>query len=78
MTTNQIAQALIEAEAEICYDVAANVGQLFSNVKGMKWFVDAVADEVDGHEDDFLELLDTVTADERSFGPKGTRKHHHS
>ncbi len=45
-TPNPIAEALaaIEREYTVCFDVAAEHGQMFLNVKHMKWFVDAVAD----------------------------------
>jgi hypothetical protein len=38
------AQEAIEREDTVCFDVAAEHGQIFGNVKGMKWFVDAVAE----------------------------------
>lgn len=40
------ARQAIENEEEICYDVAAENGQIFDNVKHMKWFVEAVAEEL--------------------------------
>lgn len=36
----------IERRSKLCFDVAANMGQIFDNVKHMQWFVDAVADEL--------------------------------
>ena len=33
----------IEQEATVCYDVAAEHGQMFENVRHMRWFVQAVA-----------------------------------
>jgi hypothetical protein len=43
---NPIAEALaaIERQDTVCFDVAAENGQIFLNVKHMKWFVDAVAE----------------------------------
>lgn len=41
------AEEAIENEDEICFDVAANVGQMFGNVKHMTWFKEAVAEELD-------------------------------
>ena len=43
---NPIAAALeaIEREDQVCFDVAAEHGQMFLNVKHMTWFVDAVAE----------------------------------
>lgn len=38
------AQRMIAHEKELCFDVAAEHGQMFGNVKHMTWFVDAVAD----------------------------------
>jgi hypothetical protein len=38
------AQEAIEREDHVCFDVAAEHGQIFGNVKGMKWFVEAVAE----------------------------------
>ena len=38
------AQEAIEREDTVCFDVAAEHGQIFLNVKHMRWFVDAVAD----------------------------------
>ena len=41
-----LAQQAIDNEEELCFDIAANLGQIFSNVKHMAWFVDAVAQEL--------------------------------
>jgi len=41
------AQWLIDNDDEIIYDVAANVGQIVDNVKHMRWFLNAVADEIE-------------------------------
>lgn len=41
-----LAQQAIENEARVCFDVCANLGQIFGNVKHMAWFVDAVAQEL--------------------------------
>ena len=43
---NPIAEALaaIDREDTVCFDVAAEHGQMFLNVKHMKWFVDTVAE----------------------------------
>lgn len=38
------AREAIEREDTVCFDVAAERGQMFANVKDMKWFVDAVAE----------------------------------
>lgn len=38
------ARQLIESRSPIAYDVAASHGQIFSNVKHMDWFIDAVKD----------------------------------
>jgi hypothetical protein len=38
------AEALIEADDPMIYDVAADTGQIVDNVKHMPWFVDAVAE----------------------------------
>lgn len=40
------AKEAIERGDDICYDVATNAGQIFDNVKHMKWFVEAVAEEL--------------------------------
>jgi len=40
------ARAAIQREDSVCFDVAAEYGQMFENVKHMKWFVRAVADEL--------------------------------
>ena len=47
-----IAKALraIEREETVCFDVAADSGQMFDNVKHMRWFIEAVADAVKGLE----------------------------
>lgn len=37
----------IETEKSICFDVAAEHGQIFSNVCGMRWFVEAVAEALE-------------------------------
>jgi len=34
----------IEREDVVCFDVAAEHGQIFGNVKDMRWFVEAVAE----------------------------------
>ncbi len=49
-TTKQIATARrhIERESELAYDVASEVGQIFSNVKHMSWFLKAVLVELYG------------------------------
>lgn len=44
-----LAHQAIENEADVCYDVAANVGQIFGNVRDMKWFPVAVAEELEGY-----------------------------
>lgn len=41
-----MADAAIEEEDDICFDVAANVGQMFFNVSHMSWFRQAVAEEL--------------------------------
>jgi len=45
-----LAQAMeaIENEDIVCFDVAAEYGQMFANVKHMTWFIEAVADEIGG------------------------------
>lgn len=40
------AEDAIEGETDLPYDVAANAGQMFGNVKHMRWFIAAVADEI--------------------------------
>jgi len=61
----EAAQRAIEDEDEVCYDVAANANQIFGNVKHMKWFVLAVAEELanlDPHAEE------PTTFDEDEFG----------
>lgn len=41
-----LALKAIAEEDVVCFDVAANAGQIFANVKHMDWFVDAVAQEL--------------------------------
>ena len=41
----------IENELPICYDIAAENGQQFKNVKHMSWFIDAVADYLQSQEE---------------------------
>jgi hypothetical protein len=36
----------IDREARVCFDVAADCGQMFGNVKHMTWFHRAVAEEL--------------------------------
>lgn len=50
--TNWIAKAqhAIDTDAAIIYDVAADCGQIVDNVKHMRWFVRAVADELSGEQ----------------------------
>jgi hypothetical protein len=38
------ARKAIEREDDVCFDVAAEHGQIFGNVKHMKWFAEAVAE----------------------------------
>lgn len=40
------AKQAIENEDPICFDVAAEHGQMFGNVKHMRWFAEAVAEEL--------------------------------
>jgi hypothetical protein len=40
------ARQAIERGDSIAYDVALNEGQIFDNVKHMRWFIEAVADEL--------------------------------
>lgn len=42
------ARKAIERRATVCFDVAAECGQMFDNIKHMSWFVAAVADELAG------------------------------
>ena len=42
------ASEAIEDADMVCFDVAAEHGQMFGNVKHMTWFVEAVADELEG------------------------------
>lgn len=42
------AREAIEAEAEVALDVAAEHGQIFANVSHLKWFHEAVAEELSG------------------------------
>jgi hypothetical protein len=42
----QAAREAIEREDDVCFDVAADHGQIFANVKHMTWFVEAVATEL--------------------------------
>ncbi len=41
------ARRAIERQDPICFDVAAEHGQMFDNVKHMKWFVTALAEEME-------------------------------
>jgi hypothetical protein len=43
----EAAQRAIEDEDDVVFDVAANIGQIFGNVKHMKWFLHAVAEELE-------------------------------
>ncbi len=40
------AQSHIERKSDLAHDVTANTGQIFENVKHMKWFVLAIAMEI--------------------------------
>jgi hypothetical protein len=62
--TLELAQRLIDSGDDIAYDVAANTGQIFGNVKHMQWFVNAVADEIAGEEATVREYLDNKDAAE--------------
>lgn len=42
----QQAREAIERGDEICYDVAAEHGQIFDNVKHMRWFIEAVSEQL--------------------------------
>ncbi len=46
-TREQMAKArnAIMRKDQVCFDVAAENGQMFGNVKHLKWFVEAVAEE---------------------------------
>jgi hypothetical protein len=41
------AQEAIDEEKDICFDVAADCGQMFGNVKHMGWFVRMVAEALE-------------------------------
>ena len=41
------AKSAIERGDTVAHDVAAENGQIFDNVKHMKWFIEAVADEME-------------------------------
>ena len=62
--TLELAQRLINSGDDIAYDVAANSGQIFGNVKHMQWFIDAVANEIAGEETTVREYLDNKEANE--------------
>jgi hypothetical protein len=62
--TLELAQRLINSGDDIAYDVAANSGQIFGNVKHMQWFIDAVANEIAGEETTVREYLDNKDANE--------------
>lgn len=40
------AEEAIENEDQICFDVAAEYGQIFANVKHMSWFIKVVAEQI--------------------------------
>lgn len=40
------ARKLIDRDDELIYDVASSQGQIVANVKHMRWFVEAVAEEI--------------------------------
>jgi hypothetical protein len=42
----QQAREAIEREDDVCFDVCADRGQIFGNVKHMTWFLEAVAAEL--------------------------------
>jgi len=42
------AQRAIDRRATVVYDMAADCGQIVDNVKRMRWFVRAVAEELAG------------------------------
>lgn len=41
----------IERRTELAFDVASGVGQMFNNVRHMRWFLVAVASELEGNEE---------------------------
>lgn len=45
-TRNEKAISAIDRRVPEVFDIAANCGQIFDNVKHMSWFVQAVADEL--------------------------------
>lgn len=49
MTKKTLARALraIERKDQICFDVAFSHGQIFENVRRMRWFIEAIADELE-------------------------------
>lgn len=48
MSAAEQAATAIGNDNEVAYDVAANEGQIFANVRHMSWFLDAVTKEFDG------------------------------
>lgn len=45
------AKVAIEEDEPVIYDVAANEGQVVNNVKHMRWFIEAVAQELGATEE---------------------------
>lgn len=46
------AQRAIDHNETVIYDVAADCGQMVDNIKHMRWFVAAIADEICGTENE--------------------------
>ncbi|MBC8737014.1 hypothetical protein F6X40_09355 [Paraburkholderia sp. UCT31] len=52
----------IEDEEEMCFDVAANVGQMFGNVKHMQWFRRALMLDICESDASYSHLRDALPA----------------
>lgn len=53
--SDRLSKALeaIENEDTVCFDVAAEHGQIFGNVKHMRWFAEAVAEALEESGEDY-------------------------
>ena len=63
----QAAQDMIDSDEDLIYDVAVSHGQKVGNVKGMKWFLDAVANWLE--EEEYPVVMESVKIKENDEEP---------
>jgi len=58
MISNKNVTYEIENETPLCFNICDDIGQIFENVKHMKWFFDEVKEALEELEEDKLEEIE--------------------